>query len=50
MSKNGTKIFHGAQMYWLVAFRANKKYQELIAVGFKLIWDEVENLPNGEVL
>ncbi len=34
-------------MYW--SHFGKQKYQELIAeVGFELIWDEVENLPNGE--
>lgn len=40
--------FYGVEMYW--SHFGKQKYQELInEVGFKLIWDEVENLPNGEV-
>ncbi len=46
--KEWREDFYGVEMYW--SHFCKQKYQELIdEVGFELIWDEVENLPNGEV-
>ena len=46
--KDWREDFHGVEMYWSHFDR--QKYQEIVnEVGFELIWDEVENLPNGEV-
>ncbi len=46
--KEWREDFYGVEMYW--SHFGKQKYQQLInEVGFELIWDEVENLPNGEV-
>jgi cyclopropane fatty-acyl-phospholipid synthase-like methyltransferase len=39
--------WHGVKMAW--SMFSQEHYQELLSeVGFDLIWDEVEELPNGE--
>ncbi len=46
--KDRTENFHGVQMYW--SHFGKEGYREIIdKVGFKLVWDDVETLPNGEV-
>ncbi len=40
--------FHGVRMFW--SHFGPKKYKEIFdKVGFNLIWNEIENLPNGEI-
>ncbi len=47
-TKDWTDNFYGVQMYW--SHFGKEGYKEIIdKVGFELIWDEVETLPNGEV-
>lgn len=39
--------WHGAKMFW--SYFSPEKYREMFGeIGFKLAWDEIENLPNGE--
>ncbi|HXH69570.1 MAG TPA: hypothetical protein VNI60_04400, partial [Pyrinomonadaceae bacterium] len=46
--KDRTENFHGVQMYW--SHFGKEGYREITdKVGFKLVWDDVETLPNGEV-
>jgi SAM-dependent methyltransferase len=40
--------WHGVKMYW--SHFDSEKYKEIIdKTGFKLVWDEVETLENGEI-
>lgn len=39
--------WHGVEMYW--SYYSPKKYNEIfIELGFKKIWEEIEDIPNGE--
>ncbi len=47
-TKDWIEEWHGVKMYW--SHFGSEKYKEIIdKIGFKIIWDEVENLPNDEV-
>lgn len=39
--------WHGVKMFW--SYFSPAKYREMLSeIGFRLAWDEIENLPNGE--
>ncbi|MGB1314740.1 MAG: hypothetical protein ACPG4Y_01900, partial [Chitinophagales bacterium] len=41
------KDWHGVEMYW--SYFSPEKYNELFKeIGFQKVWEEFEDLPNGE--
>ena len=40
--------WHGVEMYW--SYYSSEEYKDiLLKIGFHIIWEEIENLPNGEI-
>lgn len=39
--------WHGVRMYW--SYYKSEDYQKMLdRIGFRIIWEEIEDLPNGE--